>query len=60
MSRPRDVERPARQRSSCGGRGVQLHAHALDLELMPVQLLPQVIEVANKILVVLTAALSAE
>jgi 5-methylcytosine-specific restriction enzyme subunit McrC len=39
----------AEQKLVVRGSGVQLHAHALDLELMPVQLLAQVDGVANKI-----------
>ena len=39
----------AEQQLVVRGSGVQLHAHALDLELMPAQLLAQVDEVANKI-----------
>ena len=40
----------AEQQLIVRGSGVQLHAHALDLELMPAQLLAQVDDVAAKIL----------
>ena len=40
------------------GSGVQLHVHALDLELMPTQLLIQVDEVASKIFAASSVALA--
>ena len=40
----------AEQQMVLRGSGVELHAHALDLELMPAELLTQVHDVARRVL----------